>query len=249
MTVASMFDTPSPSVFVVLAEPSPEQEADFHDWYDKIHGPDAMENGSFTALHRYRAAGPGWTQARYLAVWQGRYLNEPEAWAYIRPRAKGLRAAGRVGEVASVVWALMMLAAPAPSHDPSEDPPRSLTTVQNDWRYPDPAVSVTDWWKASGLDDVPSGGRVQLYTSDPEGGGGGYHLALFEQALTPTEAVEAWKAIGSPGMSPTPPYRTIFAEAAESNERSDQADPTEPKGAPGAAQAWVMHWEHVTSLT
>jgi hypothetical protein len=98
MSNPSMFDTESPSVFVVLAEPSPEQEADFHDWYDKIHGPDALENGSFRALHRYRAAGPGWTQARYLAVWQGRYLSEPEAGLHPSP-GQGLagRGPGRRG--------------------------------------------------------------------------------------------------------------------------------------------------------
>ena len=85
--MTSMFDTPTPSVFVVLAEPSPEQEADFHHWYDQIHGPDALDNGSFSALHRYRAIGPGWKQARYLAVWQGRYKTEPEAWDYLRQRS------------------------------------------------------------------------------------------------------------------------------------------------------------------
>jgi hypothetical protein len=242
MTVASLFETPSPSVFVVLAEPSPEQEADFHHWYDQIHGPDAIENGSFTALHRYRAVGPGWQQARYLAVWQGRFRSEPEAWDYIRPLAKGLRAAGRVGEVASVVWALMMLEGPAPGHEIGNDQLGALTTVQNDWRFPDPDQSVTDWWKASGLDDAPADGRVQLYTSDPDGGGGGYHLALFEQAAND---VDAWRGIGVAGMSPTPPYRTIFAEVTEG---SDPLARSGPEGAPGPAPAWVMHWEHVTSL-
>jgi hypothetical protein len=255
MTVASMFDTPTPSVFVVLAEPSPEQEADFHHWYDQIHGPDALDNGSFSALHRYRAAGPGWKQARYLAVWQGRYRNEPEACDYIKPRAKGLRAAGRVGEVASVVWALVLLAAPGPERagptgegqgQGNGEAPKSLTTVQNDWRNPDPAISATEWWKSSGLDDAPAGGRVQLYSSDPGGGGAGYHLALFEQALTPTEAIEAWQGIGVAGMSPTPPYRTIFAEPGEG---SGESVASRPDGAPGEAPAWVMHWEHVTSLT
>ncbi len=249
---AGMFDTPSPSVFVVLAEPSPEQEADFHDWYDKIHGPDALENGSFSALHRYRVAGPGWVQARYLAVWQGRYRSEPEAWEYIRPRAKGLRAAGRVGEVASVVWALVLLAAPGSGDDQSTGeqaaggpPARSLTTVQNDWRHPDPSVSAADWWKASGLDDAPAHQRSQLYTSDHAGGGGGYHLALFENSLSAGDAVEAWRGIGEAGMSPTPPYRTIFAEPGEGSDESVEG----PQGAPAPARAWVMHWEHVTSLT
>jgi hypothetical protein len=247
MTVASMFDTPSPSVFVVLAEPSPEQEADFHNWYDKIHGPDAIDNGSFTALHRYRAVGPGWKQARYLAVWQGSYHSEPEAWDYIRPRAKELRAAGRVGEVASVVWALVLLADAAPVQEAGKDPARSLTTVQNDWRSPDPTISATDWWKASGLDDAPARGRVQLYTSDPDGGGAGYHLALFEQATTPAEAVEKWRGIGAAGMSPTPPYRTIFAEPGDPSAHGEAAQAKE-SNQPGPAPAWVMHWEHVTSL-
>jgi hypothetical protein len=252
MSFPSMFDSESPSVFVVQAEPSPEQEADFHDWYDKIHGPDALDNGSFRALHRYRAAGPGWIQAGYLAVWQGRYLSEPEAWAYIRPRAKALRAAGRVGEVASVVWALMMLAVPLSGRDDErpvlDAPPRSLTTVQNDWRRPDPETRAEEWWKSAGLDEAPIHGRVQLYTSDAGGGGGGYHLALIEEALTASEASEAWRGIGAAGMSPTPPYRTIFAEAGEEAESAHQGDRA-GEDAPAVAPAWVMHWEHVTSLT
>ena len=47
------------SVFVVFANPTPEHEAEFNRLYDEIHGPDALENGSFTALHRFRAVGPG----------------------------------------------------------------------------------------------------------------------------------------------------------------------------------------------
>ena len=83
-----------------------------------IHGPDAMENGSFTALNRYRAVGPGWRQARYLALWEGGYTSEKEAWDYIAPRAKQLQAAGRVGDVAAVVWARMLLASPgSPAND------------------------------------------------------------------------------------------------------------------------------------
>ena len=220
-------------MFVVLAEPSPEQEADFHDWYDKIHGPDALENGSFSALHRYRVAGPGWVQARYLAVWQGRYRSEPEAWDYIRPRAKGLRAAGRVGEVASVVWALVLLAAPGfgdeqatgdqaagGSRPVAHHGPERLARTRTRRSARPIGGRHRDWTTPRRM------GGSQLYTSDPGGGGGGYHLALFENAGNAADAVKAWQGIGEAGMSPTPPYRTIFAEPGEGSEER----PLRPQG-------------------
>ena len=46
------------ALFVVFANPKPEHEAEFNRWYDEVHGPDALGNGSFTALHRFRAIGP-----------------------------------------------------------------------------------------------------------------------------------------------------------------------------------------------
>jgi hypothetical protein len=246
-----MADAVSPALFVVFAEPSPEREAEFHHWYDHVHGPDAIENGSFNALHRYRAAGPGWRQARYLALWEGDYGGEREAWAYIRPRAEELKAAGRVGDVASVVWALMMFSVPAPSPAPAGrtrvdgSAPASLVTVQNDWRHPDPDRTAADWWKASGLEDTPAFLRARLCTSDPDGGGGGYHLALFDVASPAAEAVAGWAPLGTPGTSPTPPYRTIFVSEADSTAAPTAPGPT----APHPADDWVMEWDHVATLT
>jgi hypothetical protein len=40
--------TTPPTVFVVFADPSADREAEFNNWYDTIHGPDALANGSFT---------------------------------------------------------------------------------------------------------------------------------------------------------------------------------------------------------
>jgi hypothetical protein len=89
-----------------------QHEAEFNRWYDEVHGPDALANGSFTALHRFRATGPGYRGTPYLALWEAPYDSEAEAWAYIGPRAQALREAGRAGgEVASVRYALMLVAA------------------------------------------------------------------------------------------------------------------------------------------
>ena len=54
------FDPETPStLFVAFVDPPPERDAEFNEWYDTIHGPDALANGSFTALHRFRAVGAG----------------------------------------------------------------------------------------------------------------------------------------------------------------------------------------------
>jgi hypothetical protein len=237
--------TTPPTLFVVFAEPPADGEEAFHHWYDVVHGPDAIQNGSFTALNRYRAVGPGWRQARFLALWEGQFTSENEAWDYIAPRAKQLQEAGRVGDVAAVVWARMMLASAGSLRtkgEPEAGPRRSLTTVQNDWRSPDPAVSAEAWWMATGLDDAPKASGAYLYSSDPDGrGGAGYHLAVFEHEGPASDIGGEWARFGAPGTSPTPPYQAVFVDAHS------------PASAPGGDQpppapAWVMHWEPVSRL-
>jgi hypothetical protein len=228
-----------PTLFVVLADPPAGREQEFQDWYDTVHGPDAIENGSFEALYRYRAAGPGWRTAPYLALWEGRYANEREAWDYIRPRAHQLSESGRVGAISSVVFAIMLVRHSS-QITPRSFEPRVLTTVQNDWRHPDEAPPAERWWHDCGLDDAPNaGGNTWLYSSDPEVRGAGHHLALFEthDALDVVEA--AWRGIGAPGASPVPPYRTLFGEETRAADRGPEPEP---------ARAWVMHWEPVARL-
>jgi hypothetical protein len=228
-----------PTLFVVLADPPPDRVQEFHDWYDTVHGPDAIENGSFDALYRYRAVGPGWRTAPYLALWEGRYASEGEAWDYIRPRAHQLNDAGRVGSVSSVRWALMVIGR-ASRVTPTTFEPRVVTTVQNDWRRPEAAPSAEQWWRDGRLDDAPNpGGNAWLYSSDPAGRGPGYHLALFETHDALDDVVARWRDRGAPGTSPVPPYRTMFGE-----ELPVFDDGAEPEPAP----VWVMHWEPVARL-
>ena len=222
------------TLFVAQCEPPAAREAEFHDWYDKVHAPDAFANGSFTGLSRYRAAGPGAASARFLALWEGDYETEAEAWGYIRPRAHALHAAGRIDDISSVRFALMMFRT-GPATTGWLAQPTSLTTVQNDWRQPDASESGEAWLRRIGFDRRP--GPSWLYSSDPAGHGGGYHLALFAQQCSVADAARLWTGSGTPGSSPTPPYRRIFAE-------SD----VEAKGAidrRAVADAWVMHWEPI----
>jgi hypothetical protein len=230
-------DTPS-TVFVALADPPADRDAEFNEWYDTVHGPDALENGSFTAMHRFRAVGEGHRAAPYLALWEGRFATEADAWAYIGPRAQALREAGRAGDIASVRFALMMFRAETRRGSPCE-PVRSLTTVQNDWRDVAGAPGASTWWEASGLDAVDAPARW-LVTSDPAGRGAGYHLAVFahDTDAAETAATAGIAGVGTPGMSPLPPYETIFGAT-----QGDDADADAPPPAP----AWVMQWEPVTS--
>lgn len=229
----------SRTLFVVQAEPPRAREAEFHRWYDTIHGPDALANGSFIGLRRYRAAGPGRRSARFLALWEGDYENEVEAWGYIRPRAHALHAAGRVDDISSVQFALMMFLARVEGDGVWSASAACLTTVQNDWRRPDPDEPAVAWWKRVALDRAPSApGR--LYMSDPAGSGAGCFLALFPQTCSAVEAAVTWAGFGTAGSSPTPPYRTIFQNA--------DAAATTPIDAPAPAAAWVMHWESIASL-
>ncbi len=154
-------DSPTPrALFAVFANPKPEHEVDFNRWYDEIHGPDAIENGSFTAVHRFRAVGAGHRPAPYLAIWEAPYDSEAEAWAYIGPRAHALREAGRAGgDIASVRYALMLVAASSEQGHGLETV-GSLTTIQNDWRDTATAPPARTWWHSLPLDCAASAGSL-----------------------------------------------------------------------------------------
>jgi len=249
MPMPMKLDAPTPrALFVVFANPTPEHETDFNRWYDEVHGPDALGNGSFTALHRFRATGPGYCGTPYLALWEAPYDSESEAWAFIGPRAQALREAGRAGsEVASVRYALMMIAASC-EQGPGLDSIGSLITLQNDWRETATAPPARTWWRSLSPDALKAPVRW-LVTSDAEGRGAGHHLAILAyphsqnphsqkssasdaapgRALRPLDDIAA-------GMSPLPPYHTIFGTTVGTDE----------SGVP-RAHAWRMHWEPVIS--
>jgi hypothetical protein len=123
-----MYGTVTPAIFLVFCNPGAGGDDALAEWYMKVHGPDALENGSFRALHRYRAVGD--YDARFLAIWEGDYRSRDEASAYITPRATNLRAQGRVTDDMHVVWATIEftdLAAPAA---PTPAAVRTLTLVE-----------------------------------------------------------------------------------------------------------------------
>lgn len=227
------------SVFVVLANPTPEHEAEFNRWYDEIHGPDALANGSFEAVHRFRASGPGHRPAPYLALWEARFGSEAEAWAYIGPRAQALREAGRAGgEIASVRFALMLVGV-ASATGPGLEEIGALTTIQNDWRDPGNARPARTWWRALPHDALAAPIRW-LATSDAAGRGAGHHLAVFasDSKMAPgTKLLGASPARVASGMSPLPPYQTIFGTTV--GEAEAEGEPHAP--------AWLMTWEPVVS--
>lgn len=234
-------DTPA-TLFVVLADPAPHEADEFQRWYDEVHGPDALGNGSFVALDRFAVAGPGHVAAPFLAFWEGRFADETEAWAYIRPRAMELRAAGRAGDIASVTFAIMLVRARTFADSRATEPVRSLVTVQSDWRDAATNPSVDAWWDATGLDRAPAADGRWLATSDPAGRGAGFHLAAFASSAPLDEVRGAWAAWSSAegaavaGMSPVPPYTTIFGT------------PAEPVGEPPAhAGAWIQFWEPIAA--
>lgn len=227
------------TLFVVFANPTAEHEAEFNRWYDEVHGPDALANGSFLALHRFRATGPGPRPAPYLALWEARFDSEAEAWAYIGPRAQALREAGRAGgEIASVRFALMLVAA-AGGHGPALEEVGALSTIQNDWRDAANAPAARPWWIGLPHDAIEAPVRW-LATSDAEGRGPGHHLAIFataEKTAPGSALLRATPARVAPGMSPLPPYRTIFGTTVG---EADAA--STPR-----ADAWLMTWEPVVS--
>ena len=214
--------------FIVWSTPHPGVGDEFHRWYDEVHLPDSIANGSFTAMHRYEAVGPGYRAAPYLSIAEADYENEEAAWASVRPKAHALHEARRIDDLYRVDYATMLLTVDA---QVSAHPAKTLTTVQNDWRHPQ--GDAREWLAGVPVPDAAPR-SLQLLTTDPRGkGGAGRHIALFESATDPDETAAAWADAGAAGMSPLPPYTTLFGVTSEA-----PADAPEPSG------VWVSHWRH-----
>ena len=218
--------------FIVWSTPFPDVGDDYHRWYNEVHLPDAIKNGSFTAMHRYEAVGTGYRPSSYLSVAEADYGSEAEAWASVRPRAQSLRDAGRIDDLYRVDFAVMLLTVES---DVSFHPVETLTTVQNDWRRPGGDAKA---WLRSLAVPASAPRSIQLFTTDPGGARGpGIHLALYESTTGLGDTVDAWAETGAAGMSPMPPYTTLFGATAPPP--ADEPDP-----APG----WVMHWRHLVTV-
>jgi hypothetical protein len=217
--------------FIVWSTPHPGREDEFNRWYDEVHLPDSVANGSFSAMHRYEAVGPGYHAAPYLSIAEADYGSEEEAWAAVRPKANALHRAKRIDDLYRVDYATMLLTVET---DVSAHPVETLTTVQNDWRRPGGEARA---WLAT-VSPPPAAPRsMQLLTTDPNGERVGRHIALFESSTPVDETVRTWENVGAAGSSPLPAYTTIFG--VEGEQPADQPDP-EP--------VWVMHWRHLVTV-
>jgi hypothetical protein len=176
-----MYGTDPACVFLVFCNPGEGGAEALDHWYMKIHGPDALENGSFQALHRYQAADDSYP-SRFLAVWEGSFTTMDEARAYIAPRAAGLRAQGRVTEDMTVNWALMAFRANGTS----------------DERLP--AVSTVTLVEGARPGLQPPPGRTYDYGD----------IVLHESAGPADEVKEAWAGAGQSGPAPRGVYHSIF---------------------------------------
>jgi hypothetical protein len=123
--------------------------------------------------------------------------------------------------------------------------------VQSDWRFPHEITDPRVWLTRSGLDDVMAREGTHLshacFTGDPDGKGGGRHLALFETEGTVDDAMAAFAGVGEQGISPTPPYQTIFVSPPGGEGEAAPDDGLH--GGPPQAVAWTMHWELITGLS
>jgi hypothetical protein len=183
-----MYATAPASIFTVFCNPGTGGEEALAEWYMEIHGPDALANGSFDALHRYRALGD--YEARFLAVWEGNYTTLQAASDYITPRAEGLRHSGRVTEDMTVTWAAVQF-----RRDPAP--------TAADRAAPGAVGTLTLVWGAEPA--APPPGAVSRYGD----------FTLVEQTDPPAVAVPRWAGVGDAGMAPHAPYTGVFRPAAQ----------------------------------
>ena len=62
------------SVFLVMSNPTPGKEAEYNEWYDKVHLADVLNVPGFVAAQRFRLGdtqfGDGTRPHRYLAIYE-----------------------------------------------------------------------------------------------------------------------------------------------------------------------------------
>ena len=143
-------------VFMVFAQPAADRVDELYDWYQVIHGPDALANGSFNALRRYRCVSN--PNAPFVALWEGEWAEPEDAWTTSR-RERELHDAGRIGDIPSADWASMTFTSKLLSTPVDVQPVRSMkVTVESHCRYhPDRDQSLSAG-HAVGLDADDVGG-------------------------------------------------------------------------------------------
>jgi hypothetical protein len=178
-----MYGVSSPCMLLVFSNPRPGADEALARWYMEVHGPDALGNGTFSALHRYEAVGD--YDARFLALWEGSFTSLDEARSQMVPKAGGLRDRGRITPDLMVVWSsLEFLTAAAPSGERA--PVSTLTLVKGDrpemsgpgphryggvsfYESPDRAEDVMARWSGHGEAGIAPHGPYRNIFDHPEG--------------------------------------------------------------------------------
>jgi len=223
-------------VFMVFANPPADRVEELHHWYQVVHGPDALANGSFNALRRYRCVSN--PAAPLLALWEGEWTSDKEAWDYIAPRARELHDSGRIGDIPSADWASMTFSSDPPCKPLDVQPQRSMTMVQSDWYHPVREQSLAAWAHEAALDADQVGGPWHaryFYSADPLVEAG-LHVAFFESNYDVDEVEDMWSSVGAPGPSPTRPFKGLFEE------RGQDGPP------PPHVPVYVSHWVPIANL-
>jgi hypothetical protein len=233
------------SLFAAFTNVAPGVDLErFHRWYFAMHRPDSLERGLFESSMRYEAASP--STVRFLTLWAADYANLELALERVRPVAFSLREEGRVWPVQEVVFAqfLFLEAAETPGDG---DPPRTLTTVQNDWRTPEPDSDFVSWRVRALLDASSLGSLYRAsagYAAAPDDAPTARRCLWLGESERDASALEAaWGGRAEPGIAPLGQPTPIFPAPAGAVP-APKATPAAPV-APGAA--WVVHWRPVAA--
>ena len=65
-------------IVMVFAQPAVGRATELQEWYDVIHGPDALATGSFNFLSRWQCVSN--PAAPFLALWEGEWTSDEHAW-------------------------------------------------------------------------------------------------------------------------------------------------------------------------
>lgn len=200
-----MYGARPASVFLVFGGAKPGRDEDFERYYLVEHGPDSIEAGAFSSLHRYWAAGP--YAAPHLAVWEAGFATLEEGRAALVPLSQRLRAAGRISDAQETLRSALHLRAaeqartggpgPGMPHGP-DGAVRTLTLVEGVHRPPAGAGAA-----------YPYGAVVMYESPDP-----------------PEVAARRWAGVGAEGIATYGTYTSIFDDPG--SWLGDQRGPEQP---------------------
>jgi len=230
-----------PVMYAVFSSPLPGRGAEYEQWYDEVHAPDALALGVFRAARRFAAVGP--SRAAFLTLWESDDADAEAALERVRPAARALRARGRVWPVQEILFHQFLRLRDASGSATDAEPERALTTLLGCWAEPAADAAFRSWCAALA---AHPGGPLAAYGSRREYAASGKTLVLLGSGRPAQGLSELWSGHAEPGLPPFGEPTPIF-RGGESPQRYAVPERVSADRLARLRPGWAAHWTLVAS--